>query len=369
MRFLLCGGGTAGHVMPAIAIAEIIEKEFKNAEIAFAGRTHGDENRAYIKTGRRLFTIDICGLQRSISITNIKSVFKIIKSGRNARRIIKDFHPDIIIGTGGYVCYPFIRQGQRLKIKTVLHESNVLPGLVTRILGSKCDRLLLNIEETKNHLRHTENVVVVGNPTRNKFSTISKAEAKRRVGISNGEQLIISFGGSLGSEAMNNAITDLMRDFSSKHRSIRHIHSTGRGNYEQIQKKHPDLFNKSAKCRMVAYIDDMPTLLSAADLAITRSGAMTISELCECGTPSILIPSPNVTANHQYINAKHMQDMGAAELIEENSLTSKGLISLTDALLKDGIRRQKMSVNARKLHTKDTDKKVANALNEILSHK
>ena len=150
MRVLLCGGGTAGHVMPAIAMGEIIERAFPGSEIAFGSRSGGAENKAYEASGHKLYTIDVCGMKRSFSINNIKSVFKALNSSRVAKRVIKDFNPDLIIGTGGYVCYPFIKAGVRLGIKTVLHESNVTPGLVTRLLCRKCDKVMLNHEETKN---------------------------------------------------------------------------------------------------------------------------------------------------------------------------------------------------------------------------
>ena len=149
MRVLLCGGGTAGHVMPAIAMGEIIEKNFENTTVAFAGRCGGSENKAYEASERKLYTVEISGISRRLTINNIKSIFTALKAGRIANSIINEFKPDLIIGTGGYVCYPFIKQGQRLGIKTVIHESNVSPGLVTRMLGRKCDRIMLNLEGTR----------------------------------------------------------------------------------------------------------------------------------------------------------------------------------------------------------------------------
>ena len=242
MRVLLCGGGTAGHVMPAIAIAEIIEKSFKGSVIAFAGREDGPENNAYLNTGHRLYTIDIQGISRSLSINNVKSILKVIKSGRMSKNVIRDFNPDIIIGTGGYVCYPFIRQGQRMKIKTVIHESNVAPGLVTRILGHRCDLLLLNLEGTKKNLKAPENTIVVGNPTRKSFDTISKTDARKRLRIPDGKKLIVSFGGSLGADLINKTVLSLMSRHSLKNPDIYHIHATGKSLYCKIRENHPELF-------------------------------------------------------------------------------------------------------------------------------
>ena len=367
MRVLLCGGGTAGHVMPAIAIAEIIEKSFKGSTIAFAGRRGGDENMAYKKTGHILYTLKISGLSRSPSINNVKSIYRLIKSGRIARKIIKEFNPDVIIGTGGYVCYPFIRQGQRMKIKTVMHESNVYPGLVTRLLGKRCDKLLLNLEGTRKYLKRTDNTEVVGNPVRIGFTSMQKSEARQRLGIKEGELLIVSFGGSLGADKLNEVIIEFIKKYSLKIGHLRHIHSTGRAHYDKIKKNNPELFSNGAKIQILPYIDNMPLLLTAADLAITRSGAMTISELCRSGTPSILVPSPNVTANHQYVNAKYMKDIGAAQLIEEKEFDLNTLSTAIKALTQDVDLMRKMAKCAQHAYPQNTDHTIKILLNKLIN--
>lgn len=369
MRVLLCGGGTAGHVMPAIAIAEIIEKAYPDSVIAFAGRCGGGENKAYLDTGRKLYTVEISGISRSLTPNNIKTIFKLLKSSRNARAIINEFRPDLIIGTGGYVCYPFIRQGQRLGIKTAIHESNIYAGLVTKMLGRKCDKLLLNFEGTKKYLKNTNNVEVVGNPIRNRFGTMTKKEARRRLGISDKEILIVSFGGSLGAKLINDYILEFISKYVLSDKRIRHIHSTGRSYYSKIKEDHPKLFNRASNASIVPYIEDMPLFLTAADLAITRSGAMTVSELCRSATPSILIPSPNVTANHQYKNAQYMQSIGAAVLIEEKELTAERLGMEIFALINNEDAIGKMSQNAYASSPKNTDKLILKALRSISSPK
>lgn len=369
MRVLLCGGGTAGHVMPAVAISEIIEKNFPESVIAFAGRSGGAENKAYQDTGHALYTVDIRGISRSFSINNIKSIFKLLKSSRIARRIIKDFDPDIIIGTGGYVCFPFIRQGQRKGIKTVMHESNIFPGLVTRLLGKRCDRLLLNFEASKQYLNTQKNTVVVGNPLRHSFSSLTKSQARERLGIEKDKIFIVSFGGSLGAEVLNDVIISCMKELSNKNGNIKHIHSAGRAHFENIKSKYPDLCKENTGVRIVPYIDDMPIYLTAADLAITRSGAMTISELCRSSTASILIPSPNVTANHQYKNAKHMEILGAAKIIEEKELTADQLINEINALISSPDLIRKMSKKASAAYTKNTDRMVVRVLKELIEDK
>lgn len=369
MRVLLCGGGTGGHVMPAIAMGEIIEKKFPGSTIAYAGRVGGDENNAYVESGHRLYTLDVSGLRRSFSPNNIKSIIKVIKSGRMASKVIKEFKPDLIIGTGGYVCFPFIRQGQRLGIKTVIHESNVAAGLVTKLLFRRCDKLLLNLEGTKKHLRGSENAVVVGNPIRSDFSVLSRSDARKRLGIREGEILIVSFGGSLGAELLNRTVGEMISNYTAKDKRIRHVHSTGRANYERMKRDFPKLFIGNTSLKILPYIDNMPLLLTAADIAITRSGAMTLSELARSKTPAILIPSPNVTANHQYINAKYMEDIGAAIVIEESELTPKRLHDEIMAIIESDEKMRIMSKRMYSANKKDTDDKIAQVISEITGEK
>ena len=367
MKVLLCGGGTAGHVMPAIAIAEILEKEFPDVTVAFAGRVNGSENSAYSKTKHRLYTVDICGIKRSLNIQNFKSLAKILRSGKAARKIIKEFQPDVIIGTGGYVCFPFLRQGQRMGIRTVMHESNVAHGLVTRILGPKCDKLLLNLDGTKKYLKRKDNTLVVGNPTRKSFGTITKSEARRQLNIPDGKRLIVSFGGSLGADTLNTAILGFIEGVVLRRDDVFHIHATGRQYYKQISESHSSTLKQKQSIRILPYIEDMPTVLRAADIAITRSGAITVSELSKCATPSILIPSPNVTANHQFINAEYMGSKGAAIVIEEKDLTPQRLSDEVTSLLTSRAKMHRMSVCAKNVCVKDTDALIVSAIREIIA--
>ena len=369
MRVLLCGGGTAGHVTPAIAISEIIERRFKNVSIAFAGRIDGEENKAYLRTGHPLYTIDISGFSRSISVKNIKSLIKVLKSSRKAKKIINDFEPDLIIGTGGYVCFPFIRQGQKMNIKTVMHESNVYPGLVTRLLGKNCNAVMLSSEGTKDYLKSIKNTVTVGNPVRQDFASIGKNEARKKLNIKPQELLIVSFGGSLGSPALNTCIGTIIRDHTSKMNNIVHIHATGSSNYDKMKAEYPSLFKNNRNVIITPYIEDMPTVLSAADIAITRSGAMTMSELARSETPAILIPSPNVVSNHQLKNAEYMKTLGAAELIEEKNLSPEVLTELILDIISSSAKMNKMISALRKLSHKNTEEMVYKSLKETMRYK
>ncbi len=319
MKIILTGGGTAGHVSPAIAIAEEIKQREKHAEILFIGRGGGGENEQITNSGYKLTTIKIHGIQRKLTVKNVRNVFLAIRAVSKAEKIIKEFAPDVIVGTGGYVCWPVLKSGQRLKIPTLLHESNLYPGLVTRLLEKGCDKILLNLPGTLNYLKAPEKSIVVGNPLRKGFESTCRSAAREKLKISSSEVLIVSFGGSIGSEKMNDTIVEVMQAFSSKDRKIKHVHGTGARYYDKY-KNHD---NQKNGCLIVPYINNMHTYLAAADVAICRCGAITLSELAALSVPSILIPSPNVTDNHQYKNGKYVAEKGAAILIEEKDLSAK----------------------------------------------
>ena len=365
MRILFCGGGTAGHVIPAIAMAEILLRSNIAHDVAFVGRVGGNENRAIVKKGYKLYTIDIAGFSRSLSLKNINAFFKVIKSGRNAKEIISDFSPDLVIGTGGYVCYPIIKAAQRMGIKNMMHESNIYPGLVTRMLGKKCDSLLLNSEGSRRYLKRTENTVVIGNPLRVNFSEITKDEARKRLGIGKSTFFILSFGGSLGADVLNKNIIHLIQQYSALKNDVNHIHSTGISRYPEVKSLAPNLCVGVNGCKIVPYIDAMPLYLNAADLVICRSGAMTLSELASVGKAAILIPSPNVAENHQYENAKYVSDQGGAIMIEEKDLDFKRLKGLVEDIKEHPNKRASLEEQIRKLSRSDTEKLLINTINNM----
>ena len=328
MNILFCGGGTSGHITPAIAIAEKITELNADAKIAFVGRAGGLENRTIEKRGHKLYTLPIEGIQRSLSLKNIKRFCLALNSINRAKKIISEFEPDIVVGTGGYVCWPVIEAARSMKIKTALHESNSTPGLVTKLLYKKCDLMLLGCDNEFKGLYKHKNLKKVGNPTLGDFGKITRREARRILHLTPNEKFILSVGGSGGASVLNDMAIGLMSSFSVKNKNIRHLHGCGDRYYKEIQNSHPDLCgNKKLKCRILPSIENMAVCLAAADLVISRCGAITLAEIALSGTPAILIPSPNVTANHQLKNAKAFSESGAAILIEESELTAERLLS------------------------------------------
>ena len=324
MRIILCGGGTAGHVNPALAIAEEIKHGNDSSEILFIGRCGGEENEIMKRAGFTVKTLEVRGFERRLTPKNAKSILLAMRAAGEAGRIIKEFRPDVVLGTGGYVCWPTLRAAKRAKIPTVLHESNVYPGLTTRLLASGVDLMLLNSGKTLEYLKRRENAKVVGNPLRYDFGKISRRTARTRLGLSERDIFILSFGGSIGAAALNEAIIYAMKEYSLKTPNVHHIHGTGRRFYEEILAKEPSLA-KDGRVKIVPYVENVPELMRAADIVISRCGAMTLSELCAAGAPAILVPSPNVTDNHQLKNARALSDSHAAILMEESKLTGANL--------------------------------------------
>ncbi len=332
MNIMFCGGGTAGHITPGVAIAEHIRNARPTANILFVGREGGSENSIITKSGFEVRTIKIKGFERKITLKNFKAALIAASSLKTARKIIKDFSPDVVVGTGGYVTWPVIKVAQSLKIPTVIHESNACPGLVTKVLAKKCTRLLLNLQGSEKEFKKHENIKIVGNPVRKDFLTANRETSRKKLGISKKELLIASFGGSGGSERLNEVIINVMKNHSSKNRNLKHVHSCGRKYFGEIKEKHPELTSGKDGCIIKPYIEDMASLISAADIVISRCGAMTLGEICAIGAASILIPSPNVTNNHQYKNAKLIREANAAIMIEENQLSESALIAVLNEL-------------------------------------
>lgn len=361
MRVLMTGGGTGGHVNPALAIANTIREREPDSEIAFVGTSHGIENKLVPKEGYPLYHIEIRGLRRSLSLENIKTAFMVLTSVHKGKKLIKEFKPDIVIGTGGYACFPILKAAALCGIPTALHESNAYPGVAVKMLESCVDRMFINFEECRSKLKHPERALCVGNPLRTKPGSISYDRARQQMGIAgNGSsgskyrRFLLSCGGSMGAEQVNFAMIDLMKNYTSKHPEILHVHATGAIEYEIAKKRFEDAgLDKCPNLRLLEYIYDMPIEMAAADLVIARAGSITISELELEGKACILIPSPNVTENHQYKNAKVLADRGAAVLIEEKDITPERMTEAVRHILEDTAARQTMQKNIRTLAVAD----------------
>ena len=338
MRILITGGGTGGHINPALAIAGYIRKLHPGWDVAFAGDPNKMEGRLIPAAGYKMYPIKMDGLARNLSFKNIgynlKTLRTAIKALRTADKILDRFQPELVIGVGGFVSWPVVRQASKRKIKTMIHEQNTYPGVTTKLLAGKADVVLLPNQKAGERLLKTKCKVVVGNPIRDEFIYAERAGARKKYGISAGEILIVSVGGSLGAKVFNKVIAEFMA-MSKTLPNCRFVHGTGRDYYESFVKKldeaHVRFNHPGDRITVTEFIDDMPALMSACDLMISRAGASTLAELAVTATPAILIPSPNVTENHQYHNAKLIEQHGGAVVITEDELTAN--------LLYDSVKR------------------------------
>ena len=366
MRVIICGGGTAGHVTPGIAIAEYIKKHSRHSDILFVGRDGGEENSLIKRSGFNLATVDVQGFKRSLSLKNATALMKVLIALRKAGRILKDFQPNAVIGTGGYVCWPIIKAAQHAKIPTLLHESNAYPGLTTRTLSGGCDRVLVNYEECKRHLKRQDNTLAVGNPVRSEFMIGSRSAARKRLNISPSEIFILSFGGSGGSDVMNECILSVMKAYSKQNKRIQHLHATGHRYFENAKENFPEIIGESARCRAVPFINDMPTYMLACDIVISRAGAMTLSEISQASVCPIIIPSPNVTDDHQRKNAKVYEAAGAGVIIDESELTPERLREEIERLVSQRNAREEIAKRAHSFSIGDSAKIIFEEIEKLI---
>lgn len=346
MRVLLTGGGTAGHINPALAIAEIIRQNAPGSEIEFVGIKGGKEEDLVPREGYDLLYVDSIGMKRPLaSPSNLKAFWVALTSpySHKTNRILDEFRPDLVIGTGGFACWPIMAAAARRGIPTALHESNAKPGLAVRKLQGRVDRIWVNFEKTAEQLDVPEKILRVGNPLRKEFGVISKEEARRRLGIPENTFLILSFGGSGGAEEVNRAAVEMMKDFTSCHADCIQYHAAGKRDYEAtLGAFRAAGLEGNRSCVLKDYIYDMPLRMAAADLVISRAGAMTLSELSRMKKAAILIPSPYVADNHQFLNAKTLADAGGAVLVEERTLAKGSLTQAAESLLRDRSRMHRM---------------------------
>lgn len=352
MKVLMTGGGTAGHVNPALAIAAALTQYDPNAEIIFAASALPNDKAGDLvpRAGYPLHRIHIRGMRRPVySPANLRLPFIMLKSRGEARDLIKTFRPDLIVGTGGYACWPVVSVGASMGIPTAVHESNAIPGKAICQVKRRVDKIMINFPETRERLGLTAEdprVVRVGNPYMAGFGSVSRAEARKQLNIPEDGVYVLSFGGSLGAEYVNDAVLSLWQQLHGEFPGAYFCHAAGKRDHERIR---ADLvktgLDGSARCVLLDYIYDMPLRMAAADVVISRAGAMSISELALMKKAAVLIPSPNVADNHQYKNAMSLHQRGAGICVEEKTLTAGALTEAVRGLLTDPQRRSTLETS------------------------
>lgn len=368
-RFLFTCGGTAGHINPAIGVAGRIKALLPDAEILFVGAAGNMETELVPREGYPIRTITVSNVHRSFAPAeiwhNIKTVVHLASSAAQARRILRDFQPQVAIGTGGYVCYPVIRQAAKLGIPAVIHESNAVPGLTTKMLSSVADRILVGFEASRTYYKRQDAVCVTGTPVREAFLNCSRASAREAMGIPQDRKLVVSFWGSLGAFYMNEIMEEFIRR-NEKEQGFFHIHATGDGK-QGMERMHARLTGvKLERTDLRPYIYDMPQVMAAADVILCRAGASTLSELTVLGKPAILVPSPYVTNNHQEKNARVLEQGGGALVLTEPNCTGSKLYEQTLAILNAPDRLSQMAANMRAMGSPDATEKIVDVILGLL---
>lgn len=369
MKVIVTGGGSGGHVNPALAIANIIKSNEPDSEIIFVGTSKGLENDLVPKEGYELRHVEISGIRRSLSPSNIKTAVRIVTSQFKARKLLREFCPDVVIGTGGYACWPCVKVAADMGIPTVLHEANASAGFAVKRLASKVDVILTNFEQTANKITNCKRAVGVGMPMRGEFEKITKEEARKKLGIEGKyKYVILSFGGSLGAPMVNKAAIEVISGLSSVREDVIHYHSSGSREFENMSADLVPLgIEGKENVQVSPYIYDMSLKMAAADIVICRAGAMTLAELSRLGTPAVLIPSPNVTDNHQYKNAKVLADADAAVIIEEKQFDGEIVKKTVEELLFNSERLRQMSKNTSRFYDLETSAVIYSEIKKLVS--
>ena len=375
MNVIFTCGGTAGHINPAIAVANIVKERHPDSKILFIGAKNQMEERLVPAAGFQLEVLPASGMARGKSWRAIKHNARAIKRNVmgifHCRKLIKEFGADVVIGTGGYASFPALMAAHQLGIPTCVHESNAMPGLTTRLVADQVDRVLICFPESAKRYRHPEKAEVVGMPVRREFIFTKKADARKELGLGD-KPVIVSAFGSQGARAMNKAVAELFRLEQEAGFPFHHIHAVGSFGWEwmpeEVASKGVDL-SKCEDIDMREYIYNMPTVMAAADVIISRAGSASCNEIAATGTPCILIPSPNVTDNHQYKNAKALADQGGAILISEEECTAQRLMDEIQSLLSEPERCSRMSKALQRMAVPDSAERICNILEELASGK
>lgn len=368
MKILFAGGGTAGHINPALAIAGYILERHPDAQISYIGTAEKLEAKLVPQKGYDFYTIKVAGFSRSLSLKgiahNVSAVKKAITSSLDAKKILKQINPDVVIGTGGYVSGPVLRAAQQLGFKTAIHEQNAYPGVTTKMLAPKADAVMLAMPEAEKFLKINKKPIVTGNPIRMELLNVTRQHAREKLGIDN-RPLILSFGGSLGAKRVNESVAELIKWHNDSDKFY-HIHATGKVGYNDMLESLKNI-NLSDNITIREYIDDMDICMAAADLVICRAGAITLGELQACGKPAVLIPSPYVAENHQYHNALTLKKDGAAEIIEEKDLSGEKLIETVKYLIENKSKLESMSNAASKNAIIDANERIYKVIMQLFT--
>ena len=374
MNVIFTCGGTAGHVNPALALAGYLCRIDPNTRILFVGTPGGIEKKLVTKAGYEFRGVEASGFARSLSPSgiahNLKTVKNLLTAPGKVKAIIRDFRPDLVVGTGGYASFPMVKGAAAQGIPTAVHESNMVPGLTTKMLENFAERIMVGFEDCRALYRNPEKIVVTGTPVRGDFFDLTREEARVKLGLTDDRPLLVSFWGSLGASTMNEKMLDFFRREVAEGQPFHHIHAVGSSGWQTMQ---TELSARGLTGRpgldVREYIHDMATVMVAADLVLCRGGASTVSELTALGKPAVMVPSPYVTNNHQEKNCRILERHGGAVVMLEPELSGEALYETARDILADGDKRRAMSEGMLSLGIRDATQRLYETVMEICKTK
>lgn len=372
MNVIFTCGGTGGHINPAIAVADVLRQRHPDCKILFIGAEHHMEELLVPQKGYDLRCLPGSGLSRGKNLAalrkNIHAVKCVMNAVRECKKIIRDFQADVVVGTGGYASFPALYAGSRLGIPTIVHESNAVPGLTTKLAAEIATRVLVCFEESRKYYKHPDKVETVGMPVRQEFLFKDKAAARAELGITDDKPLVVSAFGSQGAKVMNEIVSDILPLEQRDGFPFHHIHAVGSFGWSWMPQRirdHGVDYEHCAELDVREYIYNMPTVMAAADVFISRAGAATCNEIAACGTPCVLIPSPNVTNNHQEKNARLLEQAGGAVVVLEKDCTAQRIYDEIRRLLSDDALRDRMTAGLHSLVKQDSTQRICDMVEEL----
>ena len=365
MRVIMTGGGTGGHIYPAIAIADEIKRRFPDAEILFVGAERGLEKTLVPANGYDIRLIPVQGFDRKNPFKNVKTVKVLREANREAKKVMAEFRPDFVVGTGGYASAPIIGNAHKLGIPSYIHEQNAFPGVTNKMGEKHATKMFLGFEEAGQYFKYPEKHIVTGNPVRADFMATDREKAREKLGVGEDDFVLLAFGGSQGAGRINKAMMSVIEHFNGEN-SINICLATGRNYYHAVTDELKETGDEiKGNIRIMEYIDNMPEFLNAADMVVSRSGALTVAEVTVCGKPAVFIPFPAATGNHQFFNARAVAEKGGANVIEEKNLDNDSLISTITDMMKHPEGLKDMSEKSRSCAAEDAVKIICDNIVEL----
>lgn len=362
MRIILTGGGTGGHIYPALAFINYIKTVEPDSEILYVGTKKGLENKIVPQAGIPFKTVDVQGFRRSLSLQNFKTITKFLSSTSESKKIIKDFKPDVVVGTGGYVAGPVLYAAEKLHIPTLIHEQNSIPGITNKFLSKRVSKIAVAFEAAKPFFP-ADKTIFTGNPRAQEVADLQPTDVlETEYHLKNDKKTIVIFGGSRGAQTINEAVKAALPSFKDKAYQV--VYASGQIYYDEDQAIF-DQYKEAENIAIRPYISNMLEVLASSDLILCRAGATTIAEVTALGLPTIFVPSPNVTADHQTKNAQALVDIGAAKMIRDAELSAENMLSTIDDIFADETNYQKMAENSRKAGVPDASKRLYDLVKEI----